>query len=68
MATLEQKCVYHWLNCLYGDFLMKRQAGEQFPCDSCPENENCKSCPPFNFNLAGEKLGLKVEYRKTKVQ
>lgn len=68
MATLEQKCVFHWLNCLYGDFLKERKAGEQFPCSSCPENKNCKSCPPFNFNLVGEKLGLKVEYRKAKVR
>ena len=27
--TLEQKCVYHWLNCLYGDFLRNRKGGER---------------------------------------
>ena len=66
--TLEQKCVYHWLNCLYGDFLRNRKAGEQMPCSSCPELENCNSCPPLNFNTAGEKLGLRVEYHKSKVR
>lgn len=66
--TLEQKCVYHWLNCLYGDFLRNRKAGEQMPCSSCKELENCNSCPPLNFNTAGEKLGLRVEYHKSKVR
>ena len=66
--TLEQKCVYHWLNCLYGDFFRNRKADEQMPCSSCPELENCNSCPPLNFNTAGEKLGLRVEYHKSKVR
>lgn len=66
---IEDICVFHWLNCLYQDFLNTAIAGEQFPCTSCPENKNCKSSPPFNFNLAGEKLnGLKVEYKRPKVQ
>ena len=67
-STLEEKCVYHWLNCLYADFLMKRKAGEQIPCNSCSELKNCNSCPPINFNIAGEKIGLSVEYRTSKVR
>lgn len=64
----EMACVFHWLNCLYGDFLAGRVAGEQMPCNSCKEVNECKSCPPINFNLAGERFGLEVEYRKSKSQ
>ena len=67
-TKIENFCVFHWLNCLYKDFLNKTIAGEQFPCNSCPELKRCESCPPINFNLAGEKFGLKVEYHKSKSQ
>ena len=60
------KCVFHWLNCLYRDFLTREIAGGQMPCSSCPEVKNCDSCPPYNFNLAGEKFGLKIDCRSPK--
>lgn len=65
---MEMSCVFHWLNCLYQDFLNKSIAGEQLPCNSCPDVKKCKSCPPINFNLVGEKFDLKVDYIKPKSQ
>lgn len=65
---LENICVFHWLDCLYQDFLNKRVAGEQFPCNSCPKVSTCEECPPSNFDLAGGKFGLKVRYYKDKSQ
>lgn len=67
-ATFEERCTFHWLNSLYSDFLKGRKAGEQIPCTTCKEVTECKSCPPINFNRAGEKIGLTVEFRKSKVQ
>lgn len=65
---LENICVFHWLDCLYQDFLNKRVAGGQIPCSSCKRVSECESCPPINFNLAGEKIGLKVSFIKAKSQ
>ena len=65
---LENICVFHWLDCLYQDFLNKRVAGGQIPCSSCKKVSECESCPPINFNLAGEKIGLKVSFIKAKSQ
>lgn len=65
-TPIETICVFHWLTCLYRDFLHKRVT-EEMPCNSCPELERCKGCPPINFDLAGEKHGLEV-FRKIKSQ
>lgn len=63
---IEMTCVFHWLDCLYQDFLDERIAGEQIPCSTCPKLKDCESCPPVNFNRAGEKMGLKVRCIKVK--
>lgn len=43
--TIEEICVYHWLNCLYKDYLLERKAGKQMPCNSCEKVNECKGCP-----------------------
>ncbi|MFW5670240.1 MAG: hypothetical protein ACOCM4_13575 [Acetivibrio ethanolgignens] len=54
-------CAGHWLKCLYDDFLHKRLAGEQMPCELCERKNECNTCPPINFIPLMEKSRLKMK-------
>ena len=65
-------CVFHWLDCLYQDFLDEK-IREEMPCNSCPEVMNCKTSPLETFNLASRMFGLEMKsirpkHRKSKSQ
>lgn len=57
---LEDVCLFHWLRCLYKDYLDKKTAGEKIPCETCPLVMECNSNPISNFNLVGERVGIKL--------
>lgn len=54
----ELDCVFHWLDCLYQDYLCgRRSRDEVMPCSVCPEVKNCVSCPFVNFAIAAREYG-----------
>lgn len=59
-AEIEEICVFHWLDCLYQDYLDGAVVGTDNPCNSCPELGRCNVSAITNFKLAGKKHGLKV--------
>lgn len=63
-AEIEDICVFHWLDCLYQDYLDGAVVGTDNPCNSCPELCRCNVSAITNFNIAGEKYGLKVGKRQ----
>ena len=58
-------CVFHWLDCLYQDYLDKKVTVET-PCSSCPETKSCKACTLETFNLASHLFGLELKSIKPK--
>ena len=53
-------CVFHWLDCLYQDYLDEKIA-EEMPCNSCPEVMNCKTSPLEPFALVSQMFGIKMK-------
>lgn len=66
-VQLEDICVFHWLNCLYQDYLDGAVVGTDNPCNSCPELGRCNVSAITNFNVAGEKYGLKVGKKENQI-
>lgn len=58
----EDVCLFHWLRCLYKDYIEGKLAGENCPCETCPLVKECNTSPLNNFNSAGERVGIRLSH------